>query len=268
MQAQSPASAALRASEAIAAASASTSPLPASSPDFAALLKPFTPDAFANGFATLVGALVGAMLAYLLQRRLQANQEHKVALMAAHRLMFSLLQQMNTIILIQRDYVFPQLSNPGRFISIPATPPYDPKKNVLELPELSFMLENGSSRKLLYEFYIAQENYIEAINQWNLRSDFHLERLQPALACSGIPNGGLVTEAALRKALGEQVFSHAVNATNNAVESLQRAFQKLAPLKDQLRPHLIARFKTSDFTDFAFEDTWGLANPPASPNGT
>jgi hypothetical protein len=75
------------------------------SSDLAAITKQFTPDAFANGFSTLVGALVGAMLAYVLQRRFQRSLEHKDALTAGHRLMFSLLQQINTIVLIQRDYV-------------------------------------------------------------------------------------------------------------------------------------------------------------------
>jgi hypothetical protein len=42
-----------------------------SATDFVAFIKPFTPDAFAEGFATLVGALIGAMLAYALQRLVQ-----------------------------------------------------------------------------------------------------------------------------------------------------------------------------------------------------
>jgi hypothetical protein len=236
--------------------------------DFASMLKPFTPDALANGFATLVGALIGAMLAYLLQRKFQQSQEHKAALMAAHRLMFSLLQQINTIVLIQRDYVFKELKNPGRFISIPATPPYDMRKNVLELPELTFLLPEAESRKLLYDFYIAQENYIEALNQWNLRSSFHLEKLQPALAASGIPNGAAVTDEAMRRALGDQVYFHAINATDSSIESLQRAFQKLAPLKHSIRIYLVRRFKTNDFTNFDFPETWGLTGEASAAGET
>jgi len=200
------------------------------------------------------------MLAYVLQRKLQEAQEHKASLMAGHRLMFSLLQQINTIVLIQRDYVYGELKNRGRFISIPATPPFDVKKNVLELPELSFLLEDGEARKLLYDFYIAQENYVEALNQWNLRSAFHLERLQPALAASGIPNGSEVTDEVMRHALGEQVYSHAINATDNCILTLRRAFMKLAPLKDAVRPYLVRRFRTKDFTDFEFSDAWGLTD--------
>lgn len=178
--------------------------------------------------------------------------------MAAHRLMFALLQQINTIVLIQRDNVFNELNNPGRFIAIPATPPYDTKRNVLELRELDFLLQEAGARKLLYDFYIAQENYIEALNQWNLRSSFHLEHLQPALAASGIENGSAVTNEAMRKALGDQIYFQAINATDNCILTLQRAFEKLAPLKTSIRSYLVLRFKTNDFTDFDFPETWGL----------
>lgn len=233
-------------------------PIPASPVELTSLLTPFTPDAFANGFATLIGALLGAMLAYLFQLKLQRSQEHKQALVAAHRLMFSLLQQINTIILIQRDYVYTELGNPGRFISIPATPSFDTKKNVLELPELSFLLEDKEARHLLYDFYIAQENYVEALNQWNLRSAFHLERLQSALAASGIGIVSVVTDQDIRKALGNQTYSHGINATNNCIVTLRRAFEKLSAVKTPIRAYIVNRFRTNDFADFDFPETWGL----------
>ena len=234
----------------------------ASAADFAAMIKPFTADALATGFATLIGVLVGAMLAYALQRRLQQSIERKNAHVAAHRLMFALLQQINTIVLIQRDYVHSQLANPARFISIPATPPYDTSKNVLQLPELTFLLDTREGRSVLYEFYIAQENYVEALNQWNLRSALHLERVQPALAASTIPNGGTVTEEALQLVLGLHVFGSIVNSTDNCIVSLQRAFQKLTEVKTKSRAFVVLRFKSDDFTDFSYPETYGLAPAP------
>jgi hypothetical protein len=178
--------------------------------------------------------------------------------------MFALLQQINTIVLIQRDYVYSQLGNPGRFLSIPATPPYDTSKNVLELPELSFLLDGKQSRAVLYDFYMAQENYIEALNQWNLRSALHLEKVQPALAASGLADGSVITEADLQKALGAHVFGSSINSTNNCIESLQRAFGKLSEVKALTRAHLVQRFESNDFTDFDFPDTWGLKTTEAS----
>lgn len=236
--------------------------------DLVTLIKPFTADALANGFATLVGALVGAMLAYALQRRFQRSLELKGELTSAHRLMFALLQQINTIVLIQRDYVFGELKNPGRFLSIPATPAFDTGKNVLELPELAFLLGSKAGRAILYDFYLAQENYVEALNQWNLRSALHLEKIQPAFAASGIPMGATVTEADLQRALGAHHFGAIVNSTNNTIDSLKRAFERLAAVKKQARPYLVKRFDTDDFTEFDFPDTYGLTDAGAAAKAT
>jgi len=252
------ASAAASPSASVAASAATAKSLAASAVDFATIVKPFTPDAFANGFATLIGALIGAMLAYVLQRKFQKSIEHKSALLAAHRLMFSLLQQINTIVLIQRDYVFAEINNHGRFLSIPATPPFDTNKNVLQISDLSFLLDAKEGRSILYELHIAQENYVEALSQWNLRSDLHLGKVQPAMATSGIDNGAAITEEALQNALGAQLHGWIVNSTDNCIVTLKRAFQKLVDAKMSTRKYLVHRFKTDDFLDFDFPQTFGL----------
>lgn len=235
-----------------------------SATDWAAAIKPFTPDSLANGFSTLVGALIGAMLAYFLQRLFQKNQEQKASLMAAHKMMFALLQQINTIVLIQRDHVYEHLKNPARFLSIQPTSPFDKVKNTLEIADLSFLIDSSKGRAILYDLYLAQENYIEALNQWNLRSQLHLERVQPALAASGIVNGSTVSLIDIEAALGKLVLGTLMNSTNNCIESLSRAFEKLVASKHVARAYVVTRFKTNDFTDFDFPDTYGLQAPTNS----
>jgi hypothetical protein len=229
--------------------------------DVVTIIKQLSPDALANGFSTLVGALVGAMLAYFLQRKFQKTVEHEAAQISGHKLMFALLQQINTLVLIQRDYVHQHIGNPGRFLSIPATPLFDVKKNILELPDLSFLLNSKDARAILYNFYIAQENYIEAISQWNIRSSLHLEKVQPALAASTLENGSDVTEKELQAALGEYIYGSIINSTDNCLISLQRAFQKLSAVKVETRIYLVKRFKTKDFTDFTTPESYGLSEP-------
>jgi hypothetical protein len=229
-------------------------------PDCASALNLVTPDALLNGFATLLGVLVGAMLAYWLQRRSQKILENDAAQTAGHKLMFVLLQQINTIVLIQRDYVYAHLKNPGRFLSIPATPEFSTSKNVLELPELAFLLQTREGRAVLYEFYLAQENYVEALNQWNLRSSLHLEKIQPALAMSGIRNGDEISEEVLKQAIGIHNFGAIINSTDNCIECLKRAFQKLDKVKISTREYLVSRFGSNDFTDFSTPETYCLSN--------
>lgn len=226
--------------------------------DLATYIKPFSADAIANGFATLIGALLGAMLAYAFQRILLAKQEQKTALMSAHRTMFALLHQINTIVLIQRDYVFSQLENPARFISIPATAPFDTNKDILDMTTLSFLIDTHAGRLVLYEFYMAQQNYVEALNHWNLRSIFHQQKIQPALESSNLTNGAVVSLEEIEKILGKMQYGTILNATNDCIVSLSRAFEKLAASKTKVRKYAVERFKTNDFTDFDFPDTYGL----------
>jgi hypothetical protein len=70
----------------------------------------------------------------------------------------------------------------------------------------------------------------------------------------------------LQKALGAHLFGSIVNSTNNCVHSLQRAFQQLAEAKVKARAYLVLRFKSDDFTDFDFPETYGLA-PDSKSNG-
>lgn len=222
------------------------------------LLEQITADAITNGFATLVGALVGAMLAYVLQRKMQKAQEHKAEITCAHRLMFSLLQQIHTIVWIQKDYVYAELQNTDRIVVIPELPELDLSKNVLDLPEINFMLLDEQSRQLLYDFYLAQESYLEALNQWNRRSLFHAHQLQPALAAASIKQGDEVSTEQLRAALGDPMYFRAVSATEHCVRTLQNAFAKLVPAKEAIRNYLQQRFKHEKFIDFNFAETWGL----------
>lgn len=220
-----------------------------------------TLDALANGFSTLVGALVGAFVAYYLQKLLMKRQEERSALMSAHKTIFSILQQVNTIILIQRDHIHPYLEDPLRYISIRPTAPFALNSNILSRDDLSFLIETKEGRAIMYEIYMAQENYVEALNQWNLRSEFHAGIIQPALASSGITSGSAVSESDLQRILGDLNHGIIKNATENCIESEQRAFSHLYLCKNKVRQYAVKRFKTNDFTDYAFPDTYGLNVP-------
>jgi len=250
------------ASQAEVASIAALSP-PAFALELASVIRTFTPDALANGAATLIGALLGAMLAYVLQRKFQSLQNKNAELMAAHRMMFAILQQINTLLLIQKDHVFSEIKNPGRFISIPALSLFDVEKNSMQMADLSFLIEDSKGRLILYDLFIAQENYTEALKIWNLRSTMHSEQLQPAIAAAKIVNGTAVTHETIESAIGTLVFKSMINVTDNSIEALHRAFIKLRDVKIKARAYLVERFKNNDFIDFDFPETFGLDVMPA-----
>lgn len=211
-----------------------------------------------SGMATLVGAFLGAMLAFVFQILFHHRQERKAALMSAHRMLFCLLQQMNTIMLVQKDFVGPHLNEPGRFISIPAIHEFDLEKNAFDFSTFGFMLETTKSRMIMYDLYLAQESYVEALRALNERSRLHREEVQPRLASSGIQNGATVTNEDIQRALGPLVFPSIVNTTEQVIDILKNAFGKLADSKRDFRAYVVKRFRTRDFTDFDFPDTYGL----------
>lgn len=226
--------------------------------DLVSLLKPFTADAVMNGATTLIGAFLGAMLAFLFQLLLHRKQERKAALMSVHRMLFCLLQQMNTIMLVQKDFIFPHLNDPGRFIAIPAMHEFDFEKNAFDFSTFGFMLETNESRMIMYDLYLAQESYIEALRTLNERSRLHREEVQPRLASAGIGNGSMVTNEDVKRALGPLVFPSIVTTTDSVIEVLKSAFVKLEKSKQDFRAYVVKRFKTKDFTDFDFPETYGL----------
>lgn len=233
--------------------------MPSCTFDLVSLLKPFTADAVMNGMATLIGAFLGAMLAFLFQLLLHRKQEQKAALMSAHRMLFCLLQQMNTIMLVQKDFIAPHLNDPGRFISIPAIHEFDFEKNSFDFSTFDFMLETNESRMIMYDLYLAQESYIEALRALNERSRLHRDEVQPRLASAGIGNGSTVTNGDVKQALGSLVFPSIVTMTDQVIDVLKSAFVKLAKSKQDFRAYVVKRFKTKDFTDFDFPETYGLS---------
>lgn len=125
-------------------------------------------------------------LAFLFQLVLHRKQERKTAEISAQRMLFCLLQQMNTLMLVQKDFFSPHMDDPGRFRSIPAVHEFDINKNVFDFSTFGFMLETNESRMIMYDLYLAQESYIEALRALNERSRFHWEEVQPRLASSGV----------------------------------------------------------------------------------
>jgi len=231
----------------------------ASAADIAAVLKPFTPDALANGFSTLVGALFGAMLAFFLQYWFTRYQEKKASKASAHKILFFVFQQINTILMIQRDFVQPHLKDPLRFISIGATLDFEPEKHVVDYAAFAFMMESKESRAILYDLWLAQESYVEALRAWNMRSQFHNKEVQHKLAES-IQNGSMVSASEIEAALGVRVYDTITNATDAVLSNLKSAFVKLDGANTRLRTYVVAHFKSEDFTRFELPELYDIMN--------
>jgi hypothetical protein len=208
---------------------------------------------------TLLGTFVGAMLAFLSQLALRKKEEKKAEQLAAHRILFCLFQQLNTLVLYQRDWVAPRKDSPVKFIEIPAASEFDLSKNLFDFTSFGFLLKSSAGRQIMYDLYLAQESYIETLRAINERSRMHRELLQPKLAHSGIGSGKPVSMQELSEILGPLVHGGMVNATDQMLSSLQHAFAKLMAAKVAFRPFVVTYFGNSDFTEFDFPESHGLA---------
>ena len=52
-----------------------------------------------------------------------------------------------------------------------------------------------------------------------------------------------------------------VNATTQMLSQLQHSFEKLITAKLAFRAFAVSYFKSNDFTEFDFPETYGLRNP-------
>jgi len=218
-------------------------------------------DTMEKALLTLVGTFVGATLAFLSQLALRRKEEKKGELLAAHRILFCLLQQTNTIVLIQQDHVVPHSRSPVKFIEIPATSQFDLSKNLFDFASFGFLLKSRKGREIMYDLYMAQESYVETLRMVNERSRLHRELLQPKMAELGLGDGKPVGLAELPSLLGPLVHGTLVNSTDQMLSILRATFKKLLAAKVQFRAYSVTYFKTNDFTDFNFPETYGLLDP-------
>ena len=207
-------------------------------------------DAIINFVAVLSGAFFGAMIAFWLQLRAQRNQETKDSIMASHKILFCLLQQFNTMALIERDLINPHIDSPGRHIGIPATTPYNTEKNIFDFKAINYMLETKESREILYNMHIAQENYIETLIAFNERSKMHKNEVQPRLAKIEKDDKQGITIDQSNAALGFYINECIRNSTDSCIEIQKRTSKLLLASKTAFRNYVTEKFKTNNFTDF------------------
>lgn len=222
-------------------------------------------DTWEKALLTLVGTFVGAMLAFFSQIALRKKEEKKAELLAAHQILFCLIQQLNTLVLFQREWVAPRKKSPVQFIEIPAASEFDLSKNLFDFTSFGFLLKSRGGRQIMYDLNLAQESYIETLRAINERSRMHRELLQPKLAGNGIGAGKPVSLQDLVEVLGPLVHGSMVNATEQMLASLQHAFEKLMTAKAAFRPFAVTYFESSDFTEFDFPETYGLTEGQKSP---
>lgn len=219
-----------------------------------------TSDTLEKALLTLLGTFIGAMLAFFAQIELRRREERKTEQLAAHRIMFCLFQQLNTIVLFQREWIAPYKDSPVSFIEIPAAIDFDLSANLFDFESFGFLLKSSEGRQIMYDLYLAQQCYVETLRGINERSKIHRDLMQPKLAESGLRTGDSTSLENLAKVLGPMVHGTMVNSTAQMKSQLQHSFEKLMAAKVAFRAFAVACFKGIELTEFEFPETYGLAS--------
>lgn len=219
---------------------------------------PITLADIVNPLATLVAAFAGSWVAFRFQQFQNNKQDTKTNIAAGNRALMILLQQTNTLKLIQLDFIEPFRESPGRHIQIQPALPYQEDSLTFDIRSLEFLL-SPKHQQVLMDLILEENRYREAIKAINTRSRHLFEVVQPKLASSGIREGGAYTGEQYRITIGELDYIHLERLTDAVVLHVDRTVESLVAVKNRLREALLQQYPEGKFFDFEL-----LKDPPKS----
>jgi len=128
-----------------------------------------------------------------------------------------------------------------RALSLPAMKPSDYSSVKQDVDSLYFLIDNDNA-EMLMGLSIEQERFEQAISSINIRNDFYVNEVQPALSYYAL-NGRPLPLAEFEEKLGERLFQGALNGAAVMYEhvyksdiSLQEKYTELRILAKKLFP--------------------------------
>lgn len=169
-----------------------------------------------DAIVTLAAAFSGAICAFWLNDNAKARETEQQQVAAVNRAIFALVQQFNTLKVIQRQIIEPSRNDKAKFINMQPSLPITTQPPTMNFDELSFLLET-EERNFLMEMMVEKERFETALQAMNERSRLHLEVLQPKMAAAEIVEGGDYTVNYITGVLGESFTFHIQRATEVAI---------------------------------------------------
>lgn len=200
-----------------------------------------------SALLALLGTFLGALFAFRLNEHKEAaklSNEQKAALNQA---LFVLVRQFNAM-RIYSNYLAPFKNPVERAINLPASKPPTYSDLTVKFQDLGFLLE-GEHANVLMRLMIEQERFHQSLEGIRIRNEFHITELQPAIERLAL-NKATVTEAQLRTALGERLFSTAINYGETVNDNVKESVQSLATMHEELFKAAKILFPDDKFVKF------------------
>lgn len=183
--------------------------------------------------ATLVAAYYGAKFAFEFQSKKEINDIRQRNIISANSAIFALMRMANNLYVYQRDIIEPQRKNNVRFLAMYPTQFIEKDGIKINLESIYFLLQTDY-RNLLGEIMVEEGRFRCAADAINLRSNCHIQEVQPLLERAGFEQGGQYTLQQIESMLGERVYNTIQQSTDQVVEHVDESIVSIHTVADKL----------------------------------
>lgn len=190
------------------------------------------------------GAFFGAYCAFKLRQHEENQNKRAKRKSALDICLFITARQHNAVTLLKSIYD----KYPNEFLRafmMPAIKPPDYKDLKINIDDLMFLADQEHV-DFLFQLSIEQERFEQVMFAVNIRNDYAVDKLQPAIAEHQL-NGRDVTKAELKAKLGEEIYFSSLNMASNAYEQLTLHFESLFKLHNELHAIAVSIFPGERF---------------------
>ncbi|MFM5178572.1 hypothetical protein ACEUAY_02995 [Aeromonas veronii] len=195
---------------------------------------------FIQLFTVAIGGFIGAFSAFWLKKHEEEKKDRESKRNALNFALFVLIRKINAIQCIKKD--LERYTTPfERGLCLPAMKPPDYSGVKQDINGLQFLI-GGVHAHILMELTIEQERFEQAINSINIRNEFYVNEVQPALSFHSL-NGRPLPLAEFEGKLGERLFNGAIKGAAVLYElvyacdvSLNETYTELREIAKKLFP--------------------------------
>lgn len=201
-----------------------------------------------TGLLALVGTITGATLAFRLNESREREREDANRRTALNAALFLLARQWNALRQLERDLA-PYKTPFDRAFNLPALKPPPYTELHIRFESLDFMLASEHVNVLL-RLSVEQERFHQTIASLDVRNDFYVTELQPALASLKL-NGKSLTLAESQTVLGERLFGTSMSSAETFYMHLTSTLTSLREMHAELRGVAKALYPEHKFVQFS-----------------
>jgi len=161
-----------------------------------------------NGLTVLLSAFIGAFSAFKLNSIKDTKKEYLSQKQAINKAIFITIRQINAVQSVLKAYDEYPTKLEKAFV-LPAIKPPSYEDLKLNFTELSFLLE--AHPQFLLDLAIEQERFEQTFKSIEIRNDFYVNEVQPALANLDLL-GKKTNTSEFSSKLGDRLFEGAINA--------------------------------------------------------